>query len=181
MKTIPSTPISTLNITKSICSILLVFTFGYSAAQIKGGVKGGMNFSTIKTSGDDVGSVKSITNYHFGVFLNTALGNNGIQFQPEVMYSRKGEDNLRVNYVEVPLVFMKNLGKILNIHFGPQFGFLTSSKVKIYDDSGNLINNDFDTKDFLKGNDISFVLGAGFDFTGWVHGRFEVCSWFNKL
>lgn len=139
---------------KTIFLLFLLVGFGYSvSAQISGGIKGGLNFANLDAETDPDGK----TGYHFGGFLN--IGMAGISIQPEVLFSTKGAEDIDLSYVEVPILLKKNFAKVVNIHLGPQFGFLTKAET-----------NGVDTKDFVKGTDFSAVFGAGLDLPMGISG-----------
>ncbi|MTI19444.1 PorT family protein, partial [Fulvivirga sp. RKSG066] len=116
-------------------------------AQVALGVKGGLNFANVSVE-DAVEDPDSKTGYHFGAFAEIGLG--GIHLQPELLFSAKGSDDFDLTYLEIPILLKKNFAKVLNVHLGPQFGFLTSAE-----------SNDVDIKDGLKSSDLSAVVGAG--------------------
>jgi len=137
-------------------SILAVCLFGFivgTNAQVALGIKGGLNFANVDAD-DAFGDPDSKTGYHFGAFLEVGLG--GIHLQPELLFSVKGTDDVDLSYVEVPILLKKNFAKVLNVHFGPQFGFLTSAEGDLDADG-----SDEDIKDFFKSSDLSAVIGAG--------------------
>lgn len=131
-------------------SILVVFVLAAVVsvnAQVGFGIKGGLNFANIDAD-DAVGDLDGKTGYHFGAFAEIGLG--GIHLQPEVLFSAKGADDFDLSYLEVPILLKKNFAKVLNIHLGPQFGFLTQAE-----------SDGDDVKDFMKSTDVSAVVGAG--------------------
>jgi hypothetical protein len=146
-------------IMKKILLLTMVFIGAYSFAnaQVSGGIKGGLNLANIDTDGSPDGT----TGYHAGVFLN--FGFAGISLQPEVLYSVKGAKDFDLTYVEVPILLKKNFAKVINIHLGPQFGFLTKAEGIDVDGDGNSVIG-ADIKDQLKTSDLSLVFGAGVDF-----------------
>ncbi len=127
-------------------SMIFLAALTVSNAQISGGIKGGLNFANVDATGDPDGK----TGFHFGAFANIGLA--GISLQPEILYSTKGADDFDLTYVEVPILLKKNFAKVVNIHLGPQFGFLTKAE-----------SNDVDVKDFVKGTDLSLAVGGGLD------------------
>ncbi|MTI38721.1 porin family protein, partial [Fulvivirga lutimaris] len=133
-----------------LSTIMLLGAYGLTQAQISGGIKGGLNFANVDVSGDPDGK----TGYHAGAFLN--IGVAGISIQPEILYSVKGAEDFDLSYVEVPILLKKNFAKVVNIHLGPQFGFLTKAE-------GDFGSGSEDVKEFMKGTDLSAVFGAGLD------------------
>jgi len=113
----------------------IVFTSMAQAQHINLGVKGGLNVYTVKTQGQP--SFSPTINYHVGLLTHIHLKPN-LAFQPEVVYSvqgvhRKGEgsEDLKLNYVNVPLVLQYMFDNGFRIETGPQFGFMLSAKSKI--------------------------------------------------
>lgn len=135
-------------------------TVGYS--QISGGIKGGLNFANADIDAALLENPDNKTGYHAGLFLEIGLA--GFHIMPEVLYSFKGAEDYDFTYLEVPILFKKSFAKVLNIHLGPQFGFLTSAEF----DSELL--GDLDIKDELKSTDLSAVVGAGVDLPAGISG-----------
>lgn len=129
----------------SILTFFVLAAVVSAHAQVGLGIKGGLNFANIDIENADY---DSRTGYHFGAFAEIGLG--GLALQPELLFSAKGADDLDLSYLEVPILLKKNFAKVLNVHLGPQFGFLTKAEM-----------NDQDHKDFMKSTDVSAVVGAG--------------------
>lgn len=141
-------------------TLLTVFVFSvvaFANAQVGFGIKGGLNFANVDVAGDP----DARTGYHFGAFAEIGLA--GFAIQPEVLFSAKGAEDFDLTYLEVPILFKKNFAKVLNIHLGPQFGFLTSADL----DTGA---GEADVKDFLDNSEISAVVGAGVNLPGGLVG-----------
>jgi len=130
-------------------SLIVLFTTKSLSQGVDLGIKVGANFATLT---DDV---ETRTGLSFGAFA-TIKFNDKIALQGDVLYSQQGAELLDIgkvdlNYVNVPIVFKYYLVKRLNLHVGPQFGFLVS---------------DFDTSEFedsYKSTDVSGVVGLGLD------------------
>ncbi|SIT90352.1 porin family protein [Pontibacter indicus] len=96
------------------------------------GIKGGVNFATLRGSDKDVlGNFKGLTTFHAGVYTQFSLGNT-FSIQPEAIYSRKGiernDSTFRFDYLEVPILAVFNVTETISIHLGPQVGILMSAK-----------------------------------------------------
>ncbi|MBF8964321.1 PorT family protein [Pontibacter sp. FD36] len=96
------------------------------------GIKGGVNFATLRGSDKDVlGNFSGLTTFHAGVYTQFSLGNT-FSIQPEALYSRKGiernDSTFRFDYLEVPILAVFNITENVSIHFGPQVGILMSAK-----------------------------------------------------
>jgi len=144
--------------------VALVLIGSISAqAQLRFGVKGGANFSKLSSS-DPQDQFKNLTAWHGGLMLELKLPILGIEV--DAIYTQNGTkfdagmaiEDLKNTYIAVPVLVKWYILKVLNIHAGPQFSFLTSSKL-----------GDLDYKDQLASNDLQIVFGAGVDL-GRLHG-----------
>ncbi len=129
------------------------------------GIKGGANFSTI--SGDaDFDNANTKTGFYAGLFMNAPLAES-FSIQPEILYNNLGakqevagtDVKMNLDYISVPVMFQYNATPAFYLEAGPQFGFLTSAKLKAND------NESSDFKDNLNGFDFGVGLGAGYYFT----------------
>src|SRR5262245_39497939 len=100
-----------------LCVALLTLAIGYakpaSAQNIGGGVKGGINWSTV--SGEvDVDDGRANKNLRTGLLVGGFVTFNflpGLSFEPEVLYSQQGvklkrgsdEATAELDYVQIPL------------------------------------------------------------------------------
>ena len=141
---------------------LFLFVVTISArAEFGLGIKAGANFATHKASatGITLPDFKSKTGFVGGAWVNYFFGET-VGIQPEVLFSQKGakiEDVDLVNnltYVDIPILVRVHFLKILDIHAGPQFGFLASAT-----QDGD--DGDEDFKDKLKNSEVSLAFGAG--------------------
>lgn len=144
-------------------------------AQIKFGVKGGMNLSTF--TGPDVDTAKIKFGFNAGAFADIPI-TEALTLRPEVMYSAQGgkgtKNGIQLtssnNYVLIPVLinWISASGGFF-VETGPQIGFLISGKVK---GAGYT----FDAKNFYKKNDFSWTYGAGYHFTDniSVNGRYNM-------
>lgn len=172
----------TLLVALSFCCGSMLF-----AQRVSFGIKAGVNGSSITNMGETVEAVltdpsfssndiafKSRTYYgfHGGAFVNIKLP-AGFALQPELLYSiqgkgfkvtdlstnQKGTVDIKLNYINIPVVAQYHLPLGLYFEAGPQFGILTTAKVvgKAEGDS-----NSEDATDGFKTTDISLAVGAGF-------------------
>ncbi len=183
--------------------IALVFLSTMSFAQFNLGLRAGANIAKI-----DGRSFKDEFAYGYllGVFVE--VGKGKLTFQPELIFSQfqtkvdssfktiyQGafnsayNDEIKLNYLSVPLVLNYKLGNILSVHAGPQFGILMDNDKDLFQngeeafDKGDLsvlggaeirisklrltgryvvgLNNinDFDNKDEWKSQAIQVSLG----------------------
>lgn len=148
---------------KSIFTLTLVLigSLAFSQAGVSIGIKAGPNFSNVNSTGDI--NTEGITSFHGGAYANIKL--LSLSIQPEVLISSQGSkvdtEELNLDYINVPIMLMFNLPLGLNVHAGPQFGFLTS----VEDEDGT------DLSEFYKGSDLSLGLGAG-----WSMSKFNVSA-----
>lgn len=147
-----------LQLTKkhTLAVICLCFAISFSYAQeSKYGIRAGVNISSI--SSDNI--PEDLEDSRIGVvvgFLAEYAINNKISIQPELHYSAQGnkEEDLRVNYLNLPIFLKYNVTNIFNVHIGPQAG------LKIWeweDNEADVV--DFGTFDF------SGVVGLGANIT----------------
>jgi hypothetical protein len=150
---------------KKVFLLLLMSFIAFSSmAQFGLGIKAGANFATLNSSGGDPGfnpDWESITALHAGLYANYFFGET-IGIQPEILFSQKGskvEDidlENKLTYIDIPILLRVQFLKILSVHAGPQFSFLTSAK-SIFD------GDEEDISDQIKSLDTSLAFGAGVD------------------
>ena len=103
------------------------------AQEVELGVKLGANFSEFdKAKGM---SMSNKTGFQMGGYLMLPLGNFALQ--TELLYSQQGaklnSKDINLDYVNVPLLAKFYLMPKLNLHVGPQFGFVVKDGLdKIY-------------------------------------------------
>jgi hypothetical protein len=120
--------------------------------------------------------------YHAGLFVKAPLSNM-LSIQPEVLYStagakftysgsnltqtlgiNPGEVRFNLNYVQVPILFMVNVGAF-NLHAGPYASYLLNANVKNLQDSDPLNPTtllELNADDFQR-LDYGIAAGLGFD------------------
>lgn len=153
---------------KKIMLILVVFTTTaiVSNAQVKFGVKAGLNGYTL--GGDDVDGedVKTKIGFNAGGLVNIPISQM-FAFQPELIYSGEGgritdgddRANFNLNYINIPLLVQFTSTSGFYAEAGPQIGFLMSAKI---DTKVGGVSSDQDIKDELKSTNFSAAVGAGF-------------------
>jgi len=147
-------------------------TSSESSMSPKIGIKGGVNFSNFFI--DDVQDNNVKTGLNLGLFAKLPVS-KGVSIQPELLYSSKGakvsynnpllggEYRFNMNYLELPVLAVFNLGKNFNIHAGGYAAYLTSANIKAEDNgSSNEELVSFDEKQFNR-FDYGLVGGLGFD------------------
>jgi hypothetical protein len=143
---------------KHVLMLAIAITFcstGLMAQGISGGFKAGLNFANQKYSSNGFSaSPDGRTSFHAGLFATINLGAVGIQ--PELIYNsvgaNLGDDPMKLDYLTIPIMIRFNFAKIVNVHVGPNFGFLLSAKL-----------DDEDIKEEMKGMDLGIGAGIGVD------------------
>lgn len=140
-----------------VAAFLLVSATGF-AQTFQLGIKGGVNISNF-TGGDfkDLDK-KSLVGFHAGGFVSFFLGDH-FAIQPEVLFSSQGakidnagdEQNLKISYVNVPVMLKYRFTGGFYLEAGPQIGF------KVSEDT-----DDMPINDFAKSTDLSIAGGLGF-------------------
>ena len=146
-------------------SVLTFFVFFATAAmaQFSIGVKAGANISKV-----DGKSFKDEFQYgyHLGGFVNVPVGGR-FSIQPEVLFNQyqtktdssfshiyenafSGTNNVKLNYLSIPLLLNYKLGSFLSLQAGPMFSILM-------DQEKNLLENG---QDAFKKGDFSMLGGA---------------------
>ena len=112
------------------------------------GIKGGYNVSKLQGSSVDLfPNANSLSAFNAGVYGQFGFSNFA-SLQVELLYSRKGYRtdasttpanpypafDTRLDYIQLPVMFVGNLTETLSIHLGPQVAVLT----KVLQDGKNL-------------------------------------------
>lgn len=139
-----------------VAAFLLVSATGF-AQTFQLGIKGGVNISNF-TGGDfkDLDN-KALVGFHAGGFVSFFFGDH-LALQPEVLFSSQGaklesageEQNLKVSYVNIPVLLKYRFTGGFYLEAGPQIGFKVSEKT-----------DDMPIDDFAKSTDISIAGGLG--------------------
>ena len=134
---------------KIILASLILFSTGTFAQEINFGVKAGINISNLRGDYPDViDENKSKIGFHIGGFAEYEI-NDKFTLQPELLFSTQGntygfkdyygggtyydgaEYNLKLNYLNLPIIIKYKVIEKLSIDFGPQIGYVLSAKTKI--------------------------------------------------
>lgn len=138
-----------------LVALLLVGTFSANA-QLKLGVRGGLNLPSLDSQGGSI-NLDAATGWHGGAQIEIKLPIIGIE--ADVLYSQVGVENIDIQgtigdlkhtTLDIPVVAKLYILKVFNIQAGPQFAFVTSSKI-----------GDFSVKDQIDNNTVGFVAGLG--------------------
>jgi hypothetical protein len=169
---------------KKILLVSLVMLLAVSAAFSQFGIKGGIDLGTF--GGDDKPSdLKHRIGIAGGISCKIGLV-AGLSLQPEVMYIQKGavsetntlqgiytlnqKHTAKLDYIDIPVLVKFNFPIPVfspYIEGGVSYGILLSAKEKAEQSSnapGTTSNSDeTDIKDFVTKNDLSWIVGVGFD------------------
>jgi len=157
----------------AIASLMMVGTV--NAQHVNLGIKAGLNVYTIS---DDGGTdYNSKTGLNVG-FLGHVHLNQRWAIQPELLYSAQGgkfkssgvDSKLKLDYINLPVLFQYMFDNGFRLEAGPQVGFLVGAKAE----SGDV---KADVKDQLKGADFGLGLGLGYIHvpSGWgVDARYNL-------
>lgn len=150
-------------------------TFSQSSSDSskqKFGFKGGVNFSNLYT--DSVEDNNILTGFNVGVFAKLPITQT-FAIQPELLYTTKGAElkynnafvngtsTFKLNYLELPVLFVVNLSENFSVHGGPYVAYLIDGKATndsqgtLFDVENNLNNDDYNKFD----TGVSF--GIGYD------------------
>jgi hypothetical protein len=136
-------------------------------AQISVGAKAGVNLANVN---GDIDDTDMRIGFHVGGYVNVAFS-DALSLQPELLFNSVGfkqtystgiddvDVSSNLNYISIPVSLMYAFGPV-NVHAGPQIGFLMSAKTK--SDVDELDGEDI--KDNLKSTDLGFNVGAGVAF-----------------
>jgi hypothetical protein len=144
--------------------VLTIASFGvWAQAQVGIGLKAGANLAKL----DGYDDADNYTGFHAGAFALVKLSKIGIQ--PEILFSQQGvkadDGDLKLTYVNIPVMLKIYLAAGVNLQVGPQFGFLTNAK-----------HEGDDVKEFYKNSDLSASFGLGWDapFGLMIDGRYNL-------
>jgi hypothetical protein len=148
----------------SVLFALVLFTQA-AMAQFHLGVKGGVNITKVQ---GEAFRDEFRYGYHLGGFAELGLGGR-LGIQPEVLWSEyqtrvdssfsdvyenstkiSNYQDVKLNYLTIPILLNYKLGSLLSLQAGPQFGILL-------DQSKNLVQNG---QEAFKKGDFSLVGGA---------------------
>lgn len=108
-----------------------LFTGQLAYSQINWGIKAGVLYSNnlSKRADFDIGDKKYKPGYQFGIYSSAHI-NRKLNFTTELLYSTKGnaenylQENLQLNYINLPLLLGYQLTDYLSLQFGPEMGYL---------------------------------------------------------
>ena len=150
----------------TLLSIVLMLFISFAHSQQSFGIKAGPSFFKLHGEMYDDDGFKTKTAYHAGIYYRVPF-NQTFRFQAEILYSAEGvkfenEDlkvNVKMNYLNIPLMLQIANRSGLYGETGPQIGFLMSAKAD-YEEDGEKIT--VDGKDASNGMAFSWGFGAGY-------------------
>lgn len=140
-------------------------------AQIRAGVKGGLNVSNLYV--DDVNDENARFGFNVG-FYGQILSSDVFAIQPELLFSTKGSKveyggglfdqttKYNLSYLDLPVLAVFKLGESAEIHVGPYVSYLLGASISHDGDLGSGVD-DID-KDHLKSFDYGLSGGFGLNF-----------------
>lgn len=160
---------------KKNLSIIVLLTLHFFTIQaqnnLKFGIKGGVNFANLNLN--DIENNKEVTGVNFGIFAKLPISSS-FAIQPEIYFTTKGSEltyqnvfvdgtaKFELNYIEIPVMLIFNLGQNFNFQLGPYASYLISSKVKNVSDINFNFEDNIDSGDFNK-FDTGVAVGLGYD------------------
>lgn len=161
-----------------------------SAQEFTYGPKAGLNMATL--SGDDIENNDPKFGLHIGAAAEYMF-NNKFAIQADLLYSMQGlkqsayqeftfngvterldvDSTLKLDYINIPIMFKYYITRGFNIELGPQVGFLISAKAEVEakatvsgggQSSSESQSLNQDIKDQTKGVDFGIGFGLGYKF-----------------
>lgn len=144
-----------------------IFAIGFANAQenedMSFGVKGGLNISSITNSDVEGMDSSTLVGFHIGLFGKFMIADK-FAIQPELLYSTQGvklegfgsEADLKIDYINIPVMAKYYVAKDFSLELGPQIGFVTSAKIESGGESESV-------KDDVKSIDLSLGFGASYN------------------
>ncbi len=151
---------------------VLISTIELSGQSTAFGFKGGLNLSRFNNFDEDI-EQEFYPRIFIGAFGRVELQEN-IFLQPEFLYALKGsrvifpnndEVKYKFDYLEIPFLLVFKPEDMVNMHFGPYFGYLISAEAELEDPfvfSGLTINSDLNEEEFER-FDVGLSMGLGIE------------------
>ncbi len=143
-----------------VFATLLFLGIGQSSAQVRLGVKGGLNIASVHFSTDVLQS-DNVTGFQIGPMIEGSLPLVGLGFDAAILYAQKGletktvsgeKTSLKNDYIDVPVNLKWKLGlPIMKVYLaaGPYVGFRVGGN-KIWELPGSMVDQ-VKTKSFSAG------------------------------
>lgn len=137
---------------KILIILISIICTTVSAQGLDFGIKAGANFASLS----DAGGFSNKTGFVIGIFGGVKLGDD-FGLQADMLYSQQGatfnRKDIDLNYMNIPVVLKYYVTESINIHGGPQFGFIVDDNYK------EIVNSIKEAESF----DLTGVVGIGFD------------------
>lgn len=151
-------------------TLLLAADPNGAAAQVRAGIKGGLNVSNLYI--DDITDENARYGFHVGVY-GQVFSTDAFAIQPELLFSTKGAKaeygglidqtaKFNLNYLDLPVLAVFKLGEAAEIHVGPYGSFLLTANTSTSGDLGS--GTDEIERDHLKSFDFGLAGGFGLNF-----------------
>ena len=149
-------------------AIALFTLTSVQSQEFRLGAKAGLNVASLGGDSYGVGSLGSRTSFHLGGLAEIPLMGK-FALQPELLFSSEGsnwtftglDDNLKLDYIRVPVLAKFYIIEGLRAEAGPVFGVLVNAK----NDDGDDIKENFKTFDAAVGIGASYRFDMGVFFS----------------
>ncbi len=166
----------------TLISLFLMAGVTY-AQHVNIGIKGGLNAYTITDGSVFDDDLK--VGFNLGLIGHVHLG-DPIALQPELVYSRQGNKDINLDYINIPLIFQYMYDNGFRLQAGPQLGLLLGAKSEIGNEKID-VKDQFESIDLALGVGLSYVNPAtdfGFDLR-YNHGltnisKLDGSSYYNR-
>ena len=156
---------------------LLLLGFQSAKSQLRWGLKGGVNISTVHFN-SDLFKADNVTGFHIGPMIEGMVPGVGLGFDAAILYSQKGVEmktegissSVKIDYVDVPVNLKWKFGMPLvkaYLAAGPYVGFRVGGD-KFWDVPGNILGQ-VKAKSFGAG--VNF--GAGIELIKYLQVGFQ--------
>lgn len=154
---------------------ICILSAGFSFGQVQYGLKGGFNLATVRYLNDN--NSKARIGFNTGAFAEIPVQEN-LFIRPELLYSSKGfaysatsssrEGSLRLNYINLPVLFAFRPANNVSFMAGPEIGYLQKAVSKSQGITTDMTN-------FYRHFDVGFDLGASYNFNKFlgIEGRYN--------
>jgi len=154
-----------------IAGFVGVISSNTAVAQMRAGIKGGLNVSNLYV--DDVDDENARYGFNVGVY-GQLFSSDVFAIQPELLFSTKGTKaeyggnffdqtiKFNLNYLDLPVLAVLKLGESAEIHLGPYISYLLNANISHDGDLGSGVD-DLD-KDNFKSFDYGLAGGFGLNF-----------------
>ena len=148
-------------------------SFSSLAQETTFGVKAGVNFAS--AGGDVSEEVDGRTGFHVGG-LAEIMFTEKFGIQPELLYSMQGatseygesgitlKEELKLDYLNLPVLAKYKFAPGWNVHLGPQIGFLLNAESEIEASmDGETVTETEDIKNYISSVDYGLSGGLGYE------------------